>query len=79
MNEFQNKALKEFQFECTENKCANLPTIEVNKKYKLIMLSISLGNDKLAEFLIKQGLNISSADNDGNTCLHYAAMSGENK
>lgn len=41
------------------------------------MLCTSLGNEKLAENIIKQGLNISIVDDDGNTALHYAAKSGK--
>lgn len=33
----------------------------------------------MSEYLIKRGLNITIADNEGNTPLHYAATAGRMK
>lgn len=38
-----------------------------------------LGNEKLAELLIKKGVNTSLVDSDGNTALHLAVDNGNIK
>lgn len=43
------------------------------------MLSNFSGNEATTEYLIKQGLNVSIVDDNGNTALHYAAESGKNE
>lgn len=53
--------------------------IEVSINWLNWIIFVLSGNEKMSEYLMKHGLNISTVDDHGNTPLHYASMAGKKK
>jgi ankyrin repeat protein len=60
----------------TKNHVSSITYILFDTSYESIIEAIKNNNNKVVEFLLSQGANIESTDNDGNTLLHLAASNG---